>query len=105
MPLDADGVATITWDVTSKSMNVLNVEAGGRAERADRQGDRRRSGERASILTSGKKDFAGGMDLNVIAKMKESAGDDPAQGLFEGIMQFHALERKIELMRARPEDR
>ena len=25
--LDADGVATITWDVKSKSMNVLNLEA------------------------------------------------------------------------------
>jgi 3-hydroxyacyl-CoA dehydrogenase/enoyl-CoA hydratase/3-hydroxybutyryl-CoA epimerase len=30
--------------------------------------------------------------------MKESAGDDPARGLFDGIMNFHALERKMELM-------
>ena len=37
------------------------------------------------------------MDLNVIAKMKESAGDDPAKGLFEGTMQMHAILRKIEL--------
>ena len=34
----------------------------------------------------------------IIAKMKESAGDNPARGLFEGIMAFHMLERKIELM-------
>ena len=33
------------------------------------------------VITSGKAgSFAGGMDLNVIAKMKEMAGDDPAQG-------------------------
>ena len=32
------------------------------------------------VLTSGKDSFAGGMDLNVIATMKEMAGDDPARG-------------------------
>ncbi|MEC8795444.1 MAG: 3-hydroxyacyl-CoA dehydrogenase NAD-binding domain-containing protein, partial [Pseudomonadota bacterium] len=48
------------------------------------------------IITSGKDTFAGGMDLNIIAKMKDSAGDNPAQGLFDGIMNMHALLRKIE---------
>jgi 3-hydroxyacyl-CoA dehydrogenase/enoyl-CoA hydratase/3-hydroxybutyryl-CoA epimerase len=95
--VDADGVATITWDVKSKSMNVLNLEAAADlgalidAAIAD-------DAVKGVILTSAKKDFAGGMDLNIIARMKESAGDDPARGLFEGIMAFHALERKIELM-------
>ena len=95
--LDADGVATITWDVKSKSMNVLNLEAA-----ADLSAliDKAIADDavKGVILTSGKKDFAGGMDLNIIAKMKESAGDDPARGLFDGIMNFHALERKMELM-------
>jgi hypothetical protein len=27
MTTDADGVATITWDVASKSMNVMSTEA------------------------------------------------------------------------------
>ena len=36
------------------------------------------------------------MDLNLLAKMKEDAGDDPAKGLFEGTMQMHGLLRKIE---------
>ena len=95
--VDADGVATITWDVKSKSMNVLNLEA---AAELDALIDRAIADEdvRGVILTSGKKDFAGGMDLNIIAKMKESAGDDPARGLFDGIMNFHRLERKMELM-------
>ncbi|MEZ5886993.1 MAG: 3-hydroxyacyl-CoA dehydrogenase NAD-binding domain-containing protein [Paracoccaceae bacterium] len=95
--IDADGVATITWDVKSKSMNVLNLEAaaelGALIDRAIAD-----DGVKGVILTSGKKDFAGGMDLNIIARMKESAGDDPARGLFEGIMNFHMLERKMELM-------
>jgi 3-hydroxyacyl-CoA dehydrogenase / enoyl-CoA hydratase / 3-hydroxybutyryl-CoA epimerase len=94
--VDGDGVATITWDVPGKSMNVLSLEGvaelNGLVDRA--LGD---AGVKGVILTSGKKDFAGGMDLNVIARMKDSAGDDPARGLFDGIMQFHALERKIEL--------
>ena len=48
------------------------------------------------VITSAKPDFAGGMDLNVLADMKEKAGADPARGLFEGIMAMHALLRKIE---------
>ena len=49
------------------------------------------------MITSGKDGtFAGGMDLNLLAKMKEDAGDDPAKGLFDGTMQMHALLRKIE---------
>ncbi len=95
--LDADGVATITWDVKSKSMNVLNLEATADLNRLIDQAIADEA-VKGVILTSGKKDFAGGMDLNIIARMKESAGDDPARGLFEGIMNFHRLERKIELM-------
>ncbi len=48
------------------------------------------------IITSGKDTFAGGMDLNIIAKMKASAGDDPAKGLMDGLMKSHGILRKIE---------
>ncbi|EYD75467.1 Enoyl-CoA hydratase [isoleucine degradation] / 3-hydroxyacyl-CoA dehydrogenase [Rubellimicrobium mesophilum DSM 19309] len=48
------------------------------------------------VVTSGKKDFAAGMDLNVIAAMKDNAGDEPARGLFEGIMSMHKALRRIE---------
>ncbi len=51
---------------------------------------------RGIVITSGKDSFAGGMDLNVIAKMKQDAGDDPARGLFDGLMHVHAILRKIE---------
>ena len=95
MKKDADGIATITWDVKAKSMNVMTLDAWPLVESlvdealadADVKG---------IIITSGKDSFAGGMDLNVIAKMKQMAGDDPAKGLFEGIMNAHRIMRKIE---------
>ncbi len=96
MKTDADGVATITWDTVGKSMNVLN-----------RQGfidlndliDQALADEavKGVIITSGKEgSFAGGMDLNVIAQMKQEAGDNPAKGLMDGLMQCHGVLRKIE---------
>ena len=94
--VDEDGVATITWDVPGRSMNVMSLDGFTELEALiDRaQGD---AAVKGIILTSGKADFAGGMDLNVIATMRDSAGDNPAQGLFDGIMRIHALERKIEM--------
>lgn len=95
MQTDADGVAVITWNVVEKSMNVLNLEA---LELLNALVDQALADEavKGIVITSGKDSFAGGMDLNVIAKMKEMAGDNPAQGLFDGIMQMHTVLRKIE---------
>lgn len=93
--VDADGVATITWDLPGRSMNVLTeegiaeLEAAVDAALAD-------GAVRGIVITSAKADFAGGMDLNVLARMRERAGADPARGLFEGTMALHRLLRKIE---------
>src|SRR6056297_1396588 len=92
----ADGVAIITWDVPSKSMNVMNQQGFLDLETLidDALAD---DGVKGVILTSGKEgSFAGGMDLNIIAKMRDDAGDEPAKGLFEGVMGMHAILRKIE---------
>jgi 3-hydroxyacyl-CoA dehydrogenase / enoyl-CoA hydratase / 3-hydroxybutyryl-CoA epimerase len=97
MKTDADGVALITWDTVGKSMNVMSQQAFN--DLSDLI-DQALADEAAKgiVLTSGKDGtFAGGMDLNVIAKMKEDAGDDPARGVFEGVMQMHGVLRKIEL--------
>ncbi|WP_300036272.1 3-hydroxyacyl-CoA dehydrogenase NAD-binding domain-containing protein [uncultured Roseobacter sp.] len=96
MKTDADGIATITWDVEHKSMNVMTLDAWDVLEGLvdDALADEAVKG---IIITSGKDSFAGGMDLNVIAKMKEMAGDNPAKGLFDGIMNAHRIMRKIEL--------
>ncbi|UWQ98864.1 enoyl-CoA hydratase/isomerase family protein [Rhodobacteraceae bacterium S2214] len=95
MKIDADGVATITWDVAGKSMNVLSLQGWEDLEScidmalAD-------DAVKGIVITSGKDTFAGGMDLNIIAKMKASAGDNPAKGLMDGLMKSHGILRKIE---------
>ena len=92
---DSNGVALITWDTVGKSMNVMSQDA---FELLSDLVDRALVDDavKGIVLTSGKDTFAGGMDLNVIAKMKEDAGDDPARGVFDGVMQMHGVLRKIE---------
>jgi 3-hydroxyacyl-CoA dehydrogenase/enoyl-CoA hydratase/3-hydroxybutyryl-CoA epimerase len=94
--VDAEGVATITWDVPGRSMNVMSqagfAELDGLVDAALAD-----PAVRGVILTSAKKDFAAGMDLNVIARMKEEGGADPARTVFEGVMAIHRILRKIEL--------
>jgi 3-hydroxyacyl-CoA dehydrogenase/enoyl-CoA hydratase/3-hydroxybutyryl-CoA epimerase len=88
---DSDGVAVITWDVPGKSMNVMSMEGFATlnalvdAALAD-------PGVKGIVITSGKKDFAGGMDLNVIAGMRAGG----AQAIFDGVMNMHGILRKIE---------
>jgi 3-hydroxyacyl-CoA dehydrogenase / enoyl-CoA hydratase / 3-hydroxybutyryl-CoA epimerase len=93
--VDSDGVATIAWDTPGKSMNVMSsegfVELEGLIDRA--LGD---DGVKGVILTSAKADFAGGMDLNVLAQAADAGGENPAQWIFDWIMSGHRLLRKIE---------
>ena len=96
MEKGADGVAVITWDTAGKSMNVMNEQGFLDLEALidDALAD---DGVKGVVITSGKEgSFAGGMDLNVIARMRDDAGDEPARGLFEGVMGMHAILRKIE---------
>ena len=92
MKKDADGVAVITWDVPGKSMNVLSLDGAATLSGLidDALAD---ASVKGIVITSGKKDFAGGMDLNVIAGMKQGG----AQAVFDGVMGLHHLLRKIEL--------
>ncbi len=93
--VDADGIATISWDLPGRSMNVLTEE--GIAE-LDAAMDAALADPavKGIVITSAKPDFAGGMDLSLLATMKERAGAEPARGLFDGIMAMHRLLRKIE---------
>ena len=90
-----DGVAIITWDVQDRSMNVLSLEGWDALDDCVTRA-LQDDAVKGIVITSGKKDFAGGMDLNIIAKMKASAGDEPAKGLFDGLMRCHGILRKIE---------
>ena len=99
MQTGSDGVAVITWDVPGRSMNVMSLA--GFAELDALMGQALADGAvRGVVITSGKDSFAGGMDLNLLAGMRDGAGDggddDPAQGLFDGIMGMHAVLRRIE---------
>ena len=96
MDIDANGVATITWDTQGKSMNVMNQQG---FEDLEALIDQVLSDDtiKGAVITSGKPgSFAGGMDLNIISKMKEMAGDSPEAGLMRGLMHTHAILRKIE---------
>src|SRR6187399_699857 len=75
---DPEGVATITWDLPGRSMNVLTFE--GIAE-LDAAIDAALADPdvKGVVITSAKPDFAGGMDLNLLAEMKNQAGADPAR--------------------------
>ncbi len=89
--LGADGVATIIWDVPGKSMNVMSLEG---FALLDSFIDKALADAacKGVVITSGKKDFAGGMDLNVIAQMRAGG----AEAIFNGVMQMHSVLRKIE---------
>ncbi|WP_410217839.1 3-hydroxyacyl-CoA dehydrogenase NAD-binding domain-containing protein [Paracoccus sp. (in: a-proteobacteria)] len=93
MEKDADGVAIITWDVPGKSMNVLSMDGALQLNDLIDQA-LADAAVKGIVITSGKKDFAAGMDLKVIAGMKDQGG---AQGVFDGVMTLHHLLRKIEL--------
>lgn len=91
MKTGADGVAVITWDVQAKSMNVMSLA--GFQDLSDLVDQALAdSAVKGIVITSGKKDFAGGMDLNVIARMR----DQGAQAVFDGVMAMHKILRKIE---------
>ena len=93
--LHDDGVAVITWDVADRSMNIMTHQGfddlGALVDRALTD-----DAVRGVVLTSAKDSFAAGMDLGLIARMRDDAGGDPARGLFEGIMHIHEILRRLE---------
>ncbi|EEE37633.1 3-hydroxyacyl-CoA dehydrogenase, C-terminal domain family [Rhodobacteraceae bacterium KLH11] len=94
---DADGVAFVTWDAQGKSMNVLTREA---FQEVSTLIDQALDDDEVKgiVITSGKEgSFAGGMDLNTLATIRQEAGDEPAQALFDFVMGGHHILRKLEL--------
>ncbi|MBY8975058.1 enoyl-CoA hydratase/isomerase family protein [Rhodobacteraceae bacterium NNCM2] len=94
---DADGIATLCWDLPGASMNVLTE--GGILELEEKIpaliAD---PAVKGVILTSAKADFSGGMDLPTILDYLGRArqSDDPAGMLFAFTMRLHRLLRLIE---------
>ena len=81
MNTDAEGIATITWDVKQKSMNVMTLEAWDDLEALIDQG-LGNDAVKGIVITSGKPDsFAGGM-MGALAR-EGDGGVDPTS--FEAI--------------------
>ena len=104
MAVDSDGIATITWDLPGASMNVLNEDG---IRQLDALVDQVLADEaiKGTIITSAKDDFAGGMDLNVIASTKAKVaaeGGHVPTGIFNLLMELHGVLRKIERAGADP---
>ncbi|MHA3976627.1 FAD-dependent oxidoreductase [Halovulum sp. GXIMD14794] len=93
--VDADGVAVLSWDQPGTSMNVMTIEG---FEEFETLFDKAMADDavKGVVVTSAKKDFAGGMDLKVLAQIRDKAGDNPAQALFDFTMNGHRILRKVE---------
>lgn len=93
--VDADGVAVMSWDQPGTTMNVMTIEGFSEFEELF---DKAMADDavKGLIITSAKKDFAGGMDLNVLASVRANAGDNPTQALFDFTMNGHRILRKVE---------
>jgi len=89
--VDGDGIATITWDMPGRSMNVMNFESmTAFAEAVNKAlAD---DAVKGVIIASGKKDFIAGADLEMMLK---SLPDDPAE-VMERMGGMQALCRAIE---------
>ena len=76
-----EDIAIIKWDCKEKSMNTMSIEGmetfGGLVIDAIEN-----KAIKGIIITSGKKDFSGGMDLSTLESLKHNTGENPASGIF-----------------------
>jgi 3-hydroxyacyl-CoA dehydrogenase/enoyl-CoA hydratase/3-hydroxybutyryl-CoA epimerase len=100
---DADGIALITWDMSDRSMNVINLtvieELGAIVEKVAAD-----AAIKGAVITSGKDTFSGGADLTllesltrVFAEMAKNQGEEQAaEVLFEESRKLSQLYRRLE---------
>ncbi len=87
---DADGIVTLTIDMPDRSMNVLNEELTGPFIEAIKAIEDDKS-IRGVIITSGKKEFLAGADIEKLARITEP------QQAFELAQEFKGFLRRLEL--------
>ncbi|HEV7252871.1 MAG TPA: 3-hydroxyacyl-CoA dehydrogenase NAD-binding domain-containing protein [Mesorhizobium sp.] len=99
---DADGITLVTWDMPDRSMNVFTEEV---MEELGRivDGVVADGSVKGVVFTSGKKDFSGGADLNMLKRMmalyEEARAKDKTaavQLLFDNAGRMTQLFRKVE---------
>jgi 3-hydroxyacyl-CoA dehydrogenase/enoyl-CoA hydratase/3-hydroxybutyryl-CoA epimerase len=91
-----DNIVLIQWDMKDKNMNVLTLDG---IKSLRECVNRALDDEKAIgiIIGSGKKDFSGGMDLNILQSMMSKSSSDFSDVAFKTITGIHELLRKIEL--------
>ena len=93
---DDDNIVSIMWDVKNKSMNVLTLD-GLHSLKTCVERALNDDSVKGIIISSPKKDFAGGMDLNVLKAMMSETDNDFSKTAFQTIMDVHDVLRKLEL--------
>jgi 3-hydroxyacyl-CoA dehydrogenase / enoyl-CoA hydratase / 3-hydroxybutyryl-CoA epimerase len=101
--VDADGIATATWDMNDRSMNVITVEV---MDEMDKIIDHVSGTEsiKGCVITSGKDAFSGGADLTMLqasgveyAKLTKAKGEEAANiFLLETSSRLSKIYRKLE---------
>ncbi|HEV3396579.1 MAG TPA: FAD-dependent oxidoreductase, partial [Xanthobacteraceae bacterium] len=103
LDVDADGIATVTWDMPERSMNVINLtvieELSAIVEKVASD-----AAVKGAVVTAGKESFCAGADLTlldqfgrVFADMARTQGEEAAAAmLFEESRKLSLLYRRIE---------
>ncbi len=93
---DHDNIAHICWDLPNRSMNILSLRGIVELEACI---DKALADENTigAIITSKKKDFSAGMDLNVLGSEMDQNENNFSESAFELILKIHKILRKIEL--------
>ncbi len=96
LSIEDDGIAIVTWDAPGKRLNILTLNG---LEELEGIVDELLLDKRVKgvIITSGKQDFAAGMDLNVLANLQTNEMSENNLQIFKFVMRVHKLLRKIEL--------
>ena len=91
-----DGVAVISWNTPTRNMNIMDLQSLSDLEiKIDKAlSDNDVIGV---IITSGKSNFSGGLDLGCISKIPGIISENYQENLFKGLKVFTNLTRKIEL--------
>jgi len=95
LEIGTDEIAIVKWDLPNKTLNVLTLKG---IEELEKIVDELLSTKKVKgvVITSGKKDFAAGMDLNVLADLQANTMSQKNEKIFEFIIRVHKLLRKIE---------
>jgi 3-hydroxyacyl-CoA dehydrogenase/enoyl-CoA hydratase/3-hydroxybutyryl-CoA epimerase len=103
LDIDGDGIATVTWDMPERSMNVINLTV---IEELSAILDKLTADAavKGAVVTSGKDTFCAGADLTmldqfgrVFAEMARTQGDEAAAAMmFEESRKLSLLYRRIE---------